>query len=117
MTNAELAAICTCITAGLGAIGAVVRTGLAAITNTMKESRDAMLKFVAAAARLEVKLDHAAAASAATKDAVHEIFDEVSGVHDSPPAEPKKKPPKRRTPVHGVGVIERSRTQPGDDDR
>jgi len=106
MTDGELATITTAIVGGLGGIGAVLRWSVTRITKAIEANSAIMLEFVKSATRLEVKLDHAHAASVATAAVMHEVADEISGTHDAP-----EDPPHRNTPVGGYAIHKRKGTR------
>lgn len=92
MTTGELATICTAITLGLGGCGTVLKiigsqiaTELGGTRKAIEANTEHLLKFVASAARLEVKLEQAHAAALKTAETVDEVIDEISGVHDKAP--------------------------------
>jgi hypothetical protein len=100
MTQGELGTITAAILGGLAGIGGVLRWGILQITGVIERNSATLMKFVESAARLEVKLDQAHAASIATADAVQEVADEVSGVHGS--TDPK--PWSKQTPPGGYTI-------------
>lgn len=104
MTAGELTAICSAITVGLGGVAGTVKWAVSRITTAIESNSAVMIKFVESAARLEVKLDHAAHAAAEVRDFVTE---ERSQNYDLPIE------PSRKTPAKGVREI--VRRSPGDE--
>lgn len=94
MTNGEIVSICGAIISGLGGIAGTIKWAVGRVTSAIESNSTVLLKFVESAARLEVKLDHAAKAAGEVRDFVTE---ERSQNYDVPVS-----PTPRKTPVGGV---------------
>lgn len=93
MTGGELMTICGAILTGLAGVGAVLRWAANRITKAIERGHkvvdrntDALLEHIKVMTRLEAAVLQTQAAAVATKAAVEEVADDISGVHDAPTA-------------------------------
>lgn len=92
MTTGELGTLCGAILTGLSGVGAVLRWSAGRITSAIEaghkvvdRNTEALLEHIKVMTRLEAAVLQTHAATVATKDAVEEVANEVSAVHETPP--------------------------------